>query len=321
MNFFQSRSNQQKNKKKIIRKQSIFVRIKNYPFDLYLQLNEKLSLIDLEYYVDNYLKSVCIFLNTLFFFCRIYQIYNSNDGQQLSGNLSSNNYQYSDLFSKNSKHLDDFNDLSLLNINTFFQSYNDNYPLLHKLNKYFLWLSNLIITLIILISISNTYFLFNQSNKLYTLLTRNPSSKPSNINTPSLQFNSLTNNWQLKIWNPLKYQLILFSLFSPINCFYLLNLSSISWSVLLKAILQLSLIDYLLYYLIFNKFLILILDKQFLFSEILKEYDIKFVHPNLNKFKREVSIDATNGPNSKDDIKISASRYNNIINTNSNFNI
>ncbi|ODQ81327.1 hypothetical protein BABINDRAFT_123066 [Babjeviella inositovora NRRL Y-12698] len=97
--------------------------------------------------------------------------------------------------------------------------------------------------------------------------------------------------WQLCVWDPLKFQLCLLSMFSPVDLVYLASAPTG-----LKSTLVLLLINFALYYVVVECFLVLLKDRELIYKETFAEYDSKYVRPKLSIAKRDVSVDATGGP-------------------------
>lgn len=100
--------------------------------------------------------------------------------------------------------------------------------------------------------------------------------------------------WQLNVWNPSKFPLFIAATFSPISLLFVRILShEVSvW----KLILVVFLVNALLYFIVVERFLILLNDKQLLYQEMFLEYNNKFVKPKTSILKKDVEIDATYGP-------------------------
>lgn len=100
--------------------------------------------------------------------------------------------------------------------------------------------------------------------------------------------------YQLKVWTPSTFQLYVLSSFNPISLLiikFVINELSF-WKILLTV----SLFDIQLFFIVTKRFLILLNDKQILYQEMFQEYNDKFVKPKTNILKRDVAVDASRGP-------------------------
>lgn len=93
--------------------------------------------------------------------------------------------------------------------------------------------------------------------------------------------------WQVSVWAPKAYSLSIFTLFSPghVLIYYLL-LPASSITVLLAAVIG-TVLSLELSFL--QRFLARqALDTRLIHSQVMSEYDTKFVHPSLNRLMRNV---------------------------------
>lgn len=102
------------------------------------------------------------------------------------------------------------------------------------------------------------------------------------------------NIYQLNVWNPSKFPLFLSTCFSPITLFTV-NLLAHEVSYW-KLLIVIAISSFSHYFVITQRFLVLLNDKQILFQEMFQEYNDKFVTPKINILKKDVVIDATYGP-------------------------
>lgn len=305
----------------IIRKQGLKAKLASYPFDLYLLLNEKFSLIDWDAHSDEYLIPVGITLNVLLFATRCYQTSNNKHKGALDAS-----YYHGDLFDT-SKGLPTS---KLLNNNTGVHS--------SAIQVFFNWLFNGIGTLLTTLSFVSSYLLFVQSTRTYSLFIRGPDFDPNTPSAYKAEVNpeyynndneevsivrkivrALLNTsrravggdavnksknfvWQLDVWEPSRFQLMILATFSPIHILYYYSLHTVT----IFSFFFLVLLSTFLYYLIFQKFLVLVKDRQLILSETLNEYDHKFIKPRLSKRHVDVSIDATRGPYSDQSVQVGA---------------
>lgn len=100
--------------------------------------------------------------------------------------------------------------------------------------------------------------------------------------------------WQLNVWNPSKFPLFIAATFSPISLLFVKILSNelSVWKLLLVVLT----VNSALYFVVVERFLVLLNDKQLLYQEMFLEYNNKFVKPKTSILKKDVEIDATYGP-------------------------
>ncbi|WEJ97191.1 Nuclear rim protein 1 [Yamadazyma tenuis] len=116
----------------------------------------------------------------------------------------------------------------------------------------------------------------------------NDSETTTNI-SEDLKLNGNKLVYEIDVWQPSQFCLILFSFVNPIGLLVAKIMVEMSvWKVGLTVLL----FNFQMYYLI-NKFLVLINDKQILYQEMFQEYNDKFVKPKTNVLKQDVGIDAT----------------------------
>ncbi|CAB5382686.1 unnamed protein product [Rhizophagus irregularis] len=90
--------------------------------------------------------------------------------------------------------------------------------------------------------------------------------------------------WEICIWNPNKFSLNLLCGFSPVQVgiLMLMNKGTEIYSIILAGFLALQMYFYA------EKFITLVRDKEIVFREIQREYDMKFVKPRLSRRKKNV---------------------------------
>lgn len=300
--------------KRRIRKTPLIEKIRNYPYDCYLYVNETFASIDWEDYnhfaviVSNCVTVTFILLNKLTYVATA----------PSSSVFQVDPYQYEKLKQKlltKSKDVD-FD----MNISS-----NSNSSLVNGI-------SNSIIGMIYIASLIITYQLFFNSSRQYSLMNtktkpKTPSAKETLINEDSsnklvemiMSFLKLFNKtideesyyndsettinndeytlydddkviYQMDVWQPSEFNINLFCFLNPVTLLMVKVMISLS-------IWKLCLVDILFgfqVYFITGKFFVLLNDKQILYQEMFQEYNDKFVKPKTNILKKDVAIDATN---------------------------
>lgn len=261
--------------RRIVRKQSLTSRLRSYPFDLLLALNEQRELIDWDSYSETIAFPLGFILTIIYFFIRL--------------------WQDNTVVEKKQKYFD--YDRQLLKDSKYFNK---------TKTSFFPKLIFTVQLIIFSINAFNTiYFLgktktYNVFNKV-TIPNTSSARKVSNGKTKSLldyicfwrnvEEPEVESYWELNIWNPSKFSTYLFVSFPPFSIVFL-YLSQSSFTNLLFLIST----SFVLYIVIIKGYLVLIEDKQILYQETFDEYQRKFVNPKLSVAKREVAVDATAGP-------------------------
>lgn len=147
-----------------------------------------------------------------------------------------------------------------------------------------------------IVTCSRTYtFMYRDSAPNSPLVTRRVTSKLmwlpwANRLLAAFQPTQHNEYWQLLLWTPDLFSIYMWSVFNPVNLFITsLSISTLNVFALVAGIL-------VSFYTIFRMFLALIRDKQVIYQETSAEYDLKFVRPKLNISKKDVVVDATEGP-------------------------
>lgn len=305
-------------RKPVVRRQPLINKIKSFPFDLFLWLNE----IRLSIEWDNYCDSIAIPLScslTLIYLIliRITVYYELSYNKRENPLFQADYYNYEKIRSRAIS-----GDPIELSINTE--------------DSWWYTILNFTIAFLGIISLSNfVYVLF--SFKYYTLLYSSMAEKPKSSSARRLVlkndindsifdkiykfFYSHTNQalelcsddesfydedtineinliekdiWELKVWNPSKFSLFILTNFSPILLFIIRLISKELpvWKILFITII----FNGNFYFIVTQRFLVLLQDKQILYQEMFQEYNNKFVKPKTSVLKKDVVIDATFGP-------------------------
>lgn len=274
---------------RIVRKQSLLSKIKAYPLDLLLELNEQRESIDWDSYSNSIAVPLGFILTVTYFFLRLWDDYNIIEEKQPYFKYDYNLLKDSKYFNddKNSKLRKFFDLLKLIIISINFLNTN---LFLFKTRKYTIFnkdklTSNSVNAIKITKNVNSSIF-----GKILKIFNRN--SYDNNED-------DIESYWELKIWNPSIFSTHLFVSFPPFNILFLY----LSQSSFLNLIF-LFLTSIILYFVIIKGYLVLINDKQILYQETFDEYQRKFVKPKLSVPTFEVSIDATKGPNSFNNTEI-----------------
>ncbi|KAH3672657.1 hypothetical protein WICPIJ_010027 [Wickerhamomyces pijperi] len=267
-------------RQRVIRKQSFLSRIKAYPFDLLLSINEQRELIDWDSHAITFALPLGYSLTFFFFLCTFI----------LGLGTKKETSQYFDY--------QDFD--TVLSHETL----NGDHAHTSMLEK----LTNAVLLMLWSVCIFNSYRFFTRSRSYYIYnkdfddnnnasLTKIERSRSFLENVQEYfqlvrSAGTIDTYWELKVWDPSKFSTYLFISFSPLNLMYLRSATPITFSTLFFSLLN----SFLLHYLIIFKFTQQVQDKKTLYEETTDEYQRKFVNPRLSTKKLSVGIDATKGP-------------------------
>lgn len=305
-------------RKPIVRKQPLINKIKSFPFDFFLWLNEIRLSIEWDNYCDSIATPLSCSLTLIYLILiRITVYYELSYNKRENPLFQVDYYNYEKIRSRAIS-----GDPIELSINTE--------------DSWWYTILNFTIAFLGVVSLSNfVYVLF--SFKCYTLLYSSMAEKPksssarrlvlkNDINDSIFEklykfFYSHTNQaielcsddesfydedtineinliekdiWELKVWNPSKFSLFVLTNFSPILLFIIRLISKELpiWKILFISII----FNGNFYFIVTQRFLVLLQDKQILYQEMFQEYNNKFVKPKTSVLKRDVVIDATFGP-------------------------
>lgn len=300
--------------KRRIRKTPLIEKIRNYPYDCYLYINETFSSIDWEEYnqlaviLSNVVTVIFILLNKLTYVATA----------PTSSVFQVDPYQYEKI---KQKLLAKANDIDLgVSVTP------------NNSHSYMNGVSNGAIIMIYIASLITTYQLFINSTRQYSLMNtktkpKTPSARETLINDEASNklvdmftsfiklFNktideesyyndseTTANNeeytlydehkviYQMDVWQPSEFNIILFCFLNPMTLLMVKVMITLSiWKICLIDLL----FGFQIYF-ITSKFLVLLNDKQILYQEMFLEYNDKFVKPKTNILKKDVAIDATN---------------------------
>lgn len=287
-----------------VRKTPITEKIKNYPFDLWLSINEWTMSI----YWDEYSHisfGLGNLLSILFIFVSKLNNY-SNTNKASSSIFQSDYYSYDRIKQKAIK-AQPGNSISTGLIQFF---------------SIVLFTASIINTIKLMVSVK-TYSLLNSekpntpsvketllnegSSKWVHFLTLIFSSfkkiddsfidDSGTTDTSNIEINLFDKVvYEMHVWDPSKFQLFLFSGFNPFNLLIIKLINELSiWKILFIVLI----FNCQLYWVI-DKFFILLNDKQILYQEMFSEYNNKYVKPKTEILKRDVGIDASKYNNHHD---------------------
>lgn len=98
--------------------------------------------------------------------------------------------------------------------------------------------------------------------------------------------------WVLQVWDPAPFQIHLFATFSPLLLFCLWLAADLAlWRLLVAVSLQ-----NMGGFWVTSKFLLLVADKQIVYQETFNEYNRKYVIPKTSVLRKNAVVDATRGP-------------------------
>lgn len=273
----------------LVRKQLFINKIKTWPFDVLLWINELRLSIEWDDYAVSLALPLGICLCVVEFILQsILNYYNSISSKSNNVLFNSDYVHYEQLKSN---------------------LYNGNLTYSNPTNSS-IWVLKVINNGLLIASVIQSFVLFTKYREYGLLYLKKNDLQTPSIFKRSLKVGSLIISrimsvftdetlmaensyddevWMLKLWNPLKFSLYLFVGFNPINL-GIINTSTIT----LHLIFVIAIISGQSYIFVY-KFLNLLNDKQILNQELLKEYTNKFVKP-LTKLKKDVQIDSTQGP-------------------------
>ncbi|ODV78147.1 uncharacterized protein CANTADRAFT_54042, partial [Suhomyces tanzawaensis NRRL Y-17324] len=296
--------------RRIVRKQPLLSKIKSFPLDFLLYLNE----IRLSIEWDDYTGSLAFPIGTglsitTLIIKSILSYYESIDSKSRNILFDSDHLEYQRIKS------------SFLSKRIQQATQYEEVPLTTSI----LWLLNIAGSLIQVIMLMNTYSIITKK-KNYGLLYCQTKPKSASVIKSSIESISYVTQafkyilsylfskddasditvemdddhkqddeiWQLNVWDPSKFSLYVFIGLNPINSLIIHNFNPASSSLLYTIMLSLS-VSLTIYFFIDN-FYDLLNDKQILYQEMFNEYNNKFVKPKTSILKKDVLIDATLGP-------------------------
>ncbi|KAF3989769.1 hypothetical protein FT663_01917 [Candidozyma haemuli var. vulneris] len=303
--------------KRLVRRVPLSERIKAYPLDLILALNEAAVSIDWDDYVHSTLPLGVVLTTVFALLCKVADHYKnvrsrrSNDLFRADASVYRQVRQRAISGSSNPIH----------------------YPKVAadaSSGSRWMWLVNALLIIFAVSSVINTIMVFWLSNREYTLLNSSANSaKPKGSNVTKSSVTSSTDKgifgkilsyfeghskylsddesdgettydvdfvekdvWVLKVWDPSLFQVHLSATFCPLTLF---TIYLVSGTALWKIFLIILAYGISLFGLV-SKFLSLIGDKQIIYQETFNEYNKKYVIPKTSILKKNAIVDATYGP-------------------------
>lgn len=305
-------------RKRIIRKQPLFERIRSYPLDLLLSINEQRLSIDWDDHVPQCLPVGSVLTLVFFVLCKVRTYYISVNDKRDNLLFRTDYSTYQQVVSRA------VHGTHSVAIKT--PKYNND-SVAHTL----LWVVNMMLIVLFAISFVNAVNVYFFPYRNYTLLGRSTDTpKPKGSHVTRQNVSTATPRgillgilsyfeehsyyetdgeseadttyeprfiekdvWMLLVWDPSHFLLFAAASFSPIVLFtiWLMSSTAALWQILMFIVLSNSFAVYLT-----SKFLQLISDKQIIYQETFSEYNKKYVIPKTSVLRKNASIDATHGP-------------------------
>lgn len=302
-------------RRRLIRKQPLWERIRLYPFDLLLSINETRLAIDWDDYIPQTLPVGSV-LDALFMvLCKVHSYNKLASGRRQNNVFKTDVNTYRSVVSK-----------------AIYGSDGSALPIVQESSRSspFAWILTLAMATIFLVSLINAANVTLWPYRNYTLLnTSTDYSKPKGSNVVKQNvsisaekgivdrvlsyfgdrsyYESDTDSeidttyeaapvnkdvWVLKVWDPSPFQLYLFATFSPITLTIIWLMSDVVFWKILIGVVGHNCVGFWLT----AKFLLLIRDKQIIYQETFNEYNRKYVIPKTSVLKKNAVVDATYGP-------------------------
>lgn len=302
-------------RKRLIRKQPLLDKIRSYPFDLLLSLNETRLSIDWDDYIPQTLPVGSAMEALFMILCKL-----DHYNRMASARRQNNVFRT------------DVNTYKSVVSRAIYGSDGTALPIVSDQGRSspFKWILSFLLVTIFLISLVNAVNVTLRPYRNYTLLnTSTDYTKPkgSNVVKQNVSINEEKgivdkvlayfgehsyyesdsaseidttyeatpvnkDVWVLKVWDPSAFQLYLFAAFSPVTLVILWLTSDVVFWKLLAGILAHNSVSFWLT----SKFLLLIRDKQIIYQETFNEYNRKYVIPKTSVLKKNAVVDATYGP-------------------------
>lgn len=306
-------------RKPLVRKQPFINKVKSYPFDLFLWANELRLSIEWDDYCDTIATPLSCLLSLIYLILvRITVYYEASYNKRENPLFQADYYNYERIRSRavngdpvelsiNSEHSWWYAVLNITIVCLFLASVCNFGYALFSFRNYTLLYSSISekpkSASARKLSLRNDMndsivekvykFFYNHTNQAQELTSDDESfyDDEDTINEINLIEKDI---WELKVWNPSKFSLFILTNFSPV---LLLVIKLISkelpiWKILIIA----GLFNSIFYFIVTQRFLILLQDKQILYQEMFQEYNNKFVKPKTSILKKDVVVDATYGP-------------------------
>ncbi|ANZ77720.1 BA75_04666T0 [Komagataella pastoris] len=272
-----------------IRKVSLWSKIKNYPIDQWINLNENINIVDWDQLSETTALRLGIALNVLFWFLSLVR-----KALRSSSIYNEDHFFKSNFRELERKKLKEYGKLAPSSSSEWsWATYTC------ESVATFLFLSLFIFSIINAIRVlttTKTYkFMYHDKLKNEKLFQKqNQVSKKLPRLIQRLLRMEPNDPWTLQYWNPNRFFLRLMVLFSPIHSL-IIALNGVTLNILLTVVIM----TFFLYTLT-TKFEDRVDQKELILKEVAHEYDAKFVIPNTTRDYKEVAIDSTDkfNPNS-----------------------
>lgn len=285
-----------------IKKTPLLTKIKSYPFDLFLSINESLAILELDNLPETYHLYIGLFADALMLLIRLYferfQSRRKRDEallNSMNNNRAKGGAYYSLSAAAATKRRSNgavYSVLLMAFVALFAASIINAAVCLLATKKYTLFGRDMNNKPDTPSAVRTT---FSEDTNMDAASTASPfkqmiRKRLSGIMSPAPaveQPSASAQVWELNVWEPSLFHLNIFALFSPIHvvALWLGPLSFVQLMVVLPAF-SLSL------YALSHMFLVLIKDKNVIASEVFGEYDKKVVRPLLGVVKQDAAVGA-----------------------------
>lgn len=306
-------------RRRLIRKQPLLERIRHYPFDLLLLLNETRLSVDWDDYIPQTIPVGTGLTIVFAIVCKIHNYYVAALERRENAVFNTNHAAYQQAVNRAIYGSD-------ADMQPHQQPYNP-----RAAGRHFVWGFQFVCAALFLGSVANAAYVMWYPYRDYTLLSRSgdsPRPRGSHVSKRSISNaneggivarvlayfdeNTLADSesdsdaettyemrieekdvWVLRVWDPLLFQLHLLATFSPV-VLVLIWLSATV--VLLWKIAVTTVLFNATAYALTTRFLQLVTDRQIIYQETFNEYNKKYVIPKTSVLKKDAMVDATHGP-------------------------
>lgn len=304
-------------RRRLIRKAPLWERIRHYPFDVLLLLNESRLSIDWDDYIPQTIP-VGTGLSLVFAaLCKIHNYYVAAIERRENAVFNTNHAAYQQAVNR-----------AIYGHDTGLhpRQYNA-----QAAGRHFVWGFQLACCAVFLVSLANATYVLLYPYRDYTLLSRSgdgPRPRGSNVTKRSIsnaneggiisrvlayfEENTLVESesesdgdttydmrieekdvWVLRVWDPSLFQLHLLATFSPAALALIWLTANVV--ALWKIAVAVTLVNATGYTLT-TRFLQLVTDRQIIYQETFNEYNKKYVIPKTSVLRKDAMVDATHGP-------------------------
>lgn len=303
-------------RKRLIRKQPLFDKIRSYPLDLLLSVNEAIVSIEWDDYIPQTIVIGTVLDGLFTALCKFRHHSNVLSGRRENSVFRTDVHTYRNVVARA---------ISGSDSSPFTGSSR------RPATSQFSWILTVLIVVLFAVSVLNAINVLVLPSRSYTLLnTSTAYAKPKASNVVQQNVSIAPEKgvvgrilayfgersfyeaesdsevdttyevapvnkdvWVLKVWDPSPFLLYLFATFSPVVLFviWLTSTDVAFWKIILGASLHNSIAFY-----VTSKFLLLITDKQIIYQETFNEYNRKYVIPKTSVLKKNAVVDATYGP-------------------------